>query len=231
MKTTVTFLVFLFIAIPLFSQGSTFSERLDNKYREDQFYAGVTYNLLGSKPQGISQSGFSSGFHLGFIRDMPINKRRNVSVGVGLGYSGNSYNQNLLISKDESGNILFNELKDDVEFTKNKFSTHLLELPIEFRWRSSTAGDYKFWRLYPGFKISYLLAHATKYRGFPEDYLLTDIDQFNNLQYGLTLSFGYNTVNFHFYYALNPVFNDDALLENEVIEMNVVKIGLMFYIL
>ena len=45
---------------------------VDSLYREDQFYAGVTYNLLGKMPSGLSQNGFSSGFYFGFIRDMPV---------------------------------------------------------------------------------------------------------------------------------------------------------------
>lgn len=222
-------LIFLFGA-PLYAQDINASS-IDSLYREDQFYAGVTYNLLGKKPEGISQSGFSSGFHFGYIRDMPINKKRNIAIGLGVGYSGNSFNQNLLISKDENGNVLYSELTGDIEFTRNKFSTHLVEFPFEFRWRSSTATNHKFWRIYPGFKVSYLFAHTTKFRGSPEDLRFTNIDHFNNLQYGLTLSFGYNTVNFHFYYALNSIFNDQALLEEQVIDMNVAKIGLMFYIL
>ena len=70
---------------------------VDSLYREDQFYAGVTYNLLGKMPSGVSQNGFSSGFHLGFIRDMPINEKRNIAFGLGVGYSTNSFNQNILI--------------------------------------------------------------------------------------------------------------------------------------
>lgn len=46
----------------------------------------------------VTQKGFPTGFHLGFIRDMPVNERRNLSVGLGLGISSNSYNQNILIN-------------------------------------------------------------------------------------------------------------------------------------
>ena len=45
----------------------------DLNYREDQFYISVTYNFLNNKPNGVSQQGFSSGFHGGFLRDIPIN--------------------------------------------------------------------------------------------------------------------------------------------------------------
>ena len=72
-------------------KGSQDSLELYKNYREDQFYFSITYNILNNTSDGITQVGFSPGFHLGFIRDMPINKRRNVAVGVGLGLSINSY--------------------------------------------------------------------------------------------------------------------------------------------
>src|SRR5690606_18514374 len=55
----------------------------DLYYREDQFYAAVTYNLLQKRTGGISQSAFSSGFNLGFLRDFPVNKDRNVALAFG----------------------------------------------------------------------------------------------------------------------------------------------------
>ncbi len=205
---------------------------VDENYREDQFYLSVTYNLLGRKLDGVSQSGFSSGFHFGFIRDMPINTKRNIAIGVGLGLSTNSYNQTLLISED-NGVTNYTILDDDTTFSKNKFTTYLLEMPIEFRWRTSTSTDYDFWRIYTGIKLGYVLYNSSKFDGSPNDIKLSNIDDFNKLQYGLTLSAGYSNVSFHFYYALNSIFDSNAKLSttNQSIDMNVVKIGLIFYIL
>lgn len=219
-----------FTIVPLLAQEMTFVE-IDSLYREDQLYAGVSYNLLGDKPNDLSQNGFSSGFHFGFIRDIPLNKRRNVAIGIGLGYSGNSYNQNMQIAKDEGKNITYTILSNASDFSKNKFSTHMLEIPIEFRWRTSTLEEYKFWRIYTGFKIGYLFTHKTKYQGQPSNQQYTDIDHFNDFQYGLTTSFGYNTWNIHLYYGLNTLFNDKAFLDGEAINLKSIKIGLMFYLL
>jgi len=205
---------------------------VDNRYREDQFYASVTYNLLGNKPDGVSQSGFSGGFHFGFIRDMPINERRNLAVGVGLGLSTNSYNQTLLISEDTDG-FNFSVIDSDATFSKNKFSTYLVEMPIEFRWRTSDATTYDFWRIYTGIKISYLFYNTSKYNGEPDDIKLSGIDNFNALQYGLTLSAGYSKVNFHIYYALNDIFDTTTKVDGSTqnVGMNAIKVGLIFYIL
>ncbi|GAA3601472.1 porin family protein [Flavivirga amylovorans] len=206
-------------------------KEVDSLYKEDQFYAGVTYNLLGNMRTDVSQSGFSLGFHLGFIKDMPINKDRNVAIGIGLGYSANSFNHNILINRDNTGAITYSILRDGNTFIKNKFSSHLIELPIEFRWRTSTATEYNFWRIYTGFKLGYVFAHTTKYRGDLGRIRYTNIEDFNNFQYGLTLSAGYNTWNIFLYYALNPIFSNNANLDERKIDMNAIKIGLMFYIL
>jgi len=115
--------------------------------------------------------------------------------------------------------------------SKNKFTTYLVELPFELRWRTSTPSDYNFWRIYPGFKVGYLLYNSTKFKSEAGNEKLSNIDEFNKIQYGLTLSAGYGTWNFHVYYGLNSVFNDTATLDGEVVVMKSLKIGLIFYIL
>ena len=205
---------------------------IDESYREDQFYLSLTYNLLANKPENLSQSGFSSGLHAGFIRDFPINEKRTFAVGIGVGYAVSTFNHNMLINKDDSGNTEFSILdQSDICYSKNKFSTHTLEFPIEFRWRNSTPTSYNFWRVYTGFKMGYVFAHGTKFKGDLGSLKYQNISEFNQFQYGLTLSFGYNTWNAHFYYALNPIFDSSAKLEGNSLDLSVAKIGLIFYIL
>lgn len=208
------------------------STKLDSRYREDQFYASVTYNLLSKKPSGVSQSGFSSGFQIGFIRDMPINENRNIAIGLGLGFSTNSYNQNLLISNDNTNAFTYSVIdKSEDVFNKNKFTTYLVEVPLEFRWRRSTSADYKFWRVYTGFKFGYVIHSSSVYEGDLGTIKTSSIGDIEKLQYGLTLSAGYSTWNFHVYYGLNPIFKNSAVIDNQSLDTSTVKIGLMFYIL
>ena len=213
-----------------YTQENTIKE-VDSLYKEDQFYAGITYNLLGRKPNNLNQSGFSLGFHLGFIKDMPINKARNIAIGIGLGYSTNSFNQDLFINKNSTNAFEYSILEDSQTYSKNKFSTHLIEVPIEFRWRTSTSTDYNFWRIYTGFKFGYIVANTSKYEGDLGRIKHTNNKDFNKVQYGLTLSAGYNTWNIHIYYALNSIFSKDAKINGENLDINAIKIGLMFYIL
>ena len=205
---------------------------VDNKYREDQFYFSVSYNFLGKKPTEIKQSGFSSGIDLGVIRDFPINERRNRAIGVGLGLSVNSYNQNMLISKNSSGGYVYQIINESlITIKRNKFTTYLIEAPLQYRWRTSTAKDYKFWRIYTGIKFGYVFYNSSKFRGSIDDIDYSGINDLNNFQYGLTLSAGYSTWNFSVYYGLNSLFKDTAQLNGESIDMNSIKVGLMFYVL
>lgn len=230
MKQFFTFLTSIFFASGVFAQEFT-DKVIDSLYKEDQFYIGTTYNLLGNKPDDLKQNSFSLGFHLGFIKDMPINKRRNKAIGIGLGYSTNSYIQNMLIQRDDSGNFNYSIIDSEISFTKNKFSEHVLELPIEFRWRSSTVKSYNFWRVYLGVKFGYVFTSRSKFRGNLGELKYNSNPDFNDLQYGLTLSLGYNTWNVYMYYGLNPIFDGTAMLNGRAIDMNAVKIGMMFYIL
>ncbi len=240
MKQAFVLFLFLCSALNSFSQGERDSipsqndsiRVIDEKYREDQFYFSLTYNLLAQTPSGLSQQGFSAGFHLGFIRDFPINERRNWAVGVGLGVSSNSYNQNMLIEAQPNGEFKYSIINEDsISFSKNKFTTYLVELPLELRWRTSTAKEYKFWRIYTGVKVGYVFYNSSKFEGSIGNFTNSNIEDINGFRYGLTLSAGYSTWNAHIYYGLNSLFDKAANIDGRVINMNSIKIGLMFYIL
>lgn len=233
MKSTILAVLFFCIGSSFYAQQTLVDTSfVDHKYREDQFYFSLTYDLLGKKPAGIKQSGFSNGVHFGVIRDMPINERRNKAIGVGLGFSMDAYNQNLLISP-RANNVNSYEIIDEgqVTISKNKFATYAFEVPLQFRWRTSTAKDYKFWRIYAGVKFGYVFYNSSKFRGSSQDFKFSNNADFEKLQYGLTLSAGYSTWNFHIYYGLNSIFKETAKLDDKAIEMTSIKIGLMFYIL
>lgn len=233
------YLAILVILLPLFLQAQEEEDRykmpdtvpfsIDSLYREDQFYVGFSFNLVTNKPSTISQESFSGGFHLGFIRDFPLNERRNVALGLGLGWSINSYGQNLFIG-EEAGNTAFRSLEDDENYDTNRFTTQLVEAPIEFRWRTSTPGTYKFWRIYTGLRLGYMYNFRSNYKDAETQIILNDLPELNRFRLGTTFTFGYNTFNFQFYYALNPFFKDASVDEREL-ELSTLKIGLTFYIL
>jgi len=227
------FYTLLFLCFPLIilSQESIPKAKVDSLYREDQFYVGVTYNILTNRPEGIRNEGFSGGFHIGFLRDMPINIRRNVAIAAGLGYSINKYGYNLFIGEEESGTTTFLVLNEDFVFETNRFVTHEIELPIEFRWRTSIPESYRFWRVYGGVKLGYVFYHKATFVQDKNKVQQTAIPEYDTLRTSLFLNFGYNSVNFQVQYSLNSFFNKEATIDGEPIDLNTIKIGLIFYIL
>ena len=227
MKYIIIGLIALLSILTMNAQNTVAIKNLDSLYREDQIYLSVTYNILNNKLQNMSQNGFSGGFQLGLIRDFPINKQRNIAFGIGLGLSANSFNQNLKISRT-SNEIDYEVLSGG--FDKNRFDLYQVELPLEFRWRSSTTEVYNFWRIYTGFKIGYIFSSKTKFVGNEESYKINIIDALNRLQYGLTISAGYDSWNLHLYYGLNTIFKNQTL-NDQAIDLVAIKAGLIFYML
>ncbi len=203
---------------------------IDSLYREDQFYAGFHFNLITDRPSTISQESFSGGINMGFIRDFPLNDRRNVAVGAGIGWSINTFGQNLFIGKEETGTTIFQSLGGDVDYSTNRFTTQLIEAPLEFRWRTSTPETYKFWRIYTGVRLGYVYHFRSRFRDSDREIIINDLAELNRFRAGATFTFGYNTFNFQFYYALNPFFKD-AVVDDAKLGLSTLKIGLTFYIL
>ena len=208
----------------------TIPTQIDSLYREDQIYVGFSFNLISNKPSDVTQSGFSGGFHLGVIRDFPINKKRNLAFGAGLGWSINSYGHSLFIGEDLQGETIFRDLKGNIDYKDNDFVTQLIEVPLELRWRTSSPLTYKFWRVYTGLRLGYIYYFRSKFEQPGNTVIQTDVPELDRFRLGTSFTFGYNTFNFSFYYSLNPFFKDGRL-DGEEIGFSTIKIGLMFYIL
>tara|TARA_R110002072_G_scaffold260722_8_gene419274 strand:- start:13012 stop:13719 length:708 start_codon:yes stop_codon:yes gene_type:complete len=208
------------------------SQTVDSLYREDQIYLGITVNFLNERPKGVVTESFVGGINFGFLRDMPLNKTRNVAIAAGLGYAYNNYGHSLLVEKDASGESIFSVLDSDlIDYDKNRFETHEIELPVELRWRTSTPEEYKFWRIYGGVKLGYAFHFKSVFKQDGEKFRETKIDEFERLRYTAFLNFGYNTFNLQVQYTINSFFNDDAQINGVPINMTAIKLGLMFYIL
>lgn len=203
--------------------------KIDSLYREDQFYFGFTYNALQQKPTDLSQKKFSVGLSAGFLRDMPINEDRTIAIASGVGFTYNNYHQNLFIS--ESGQTpVYSIISSETTYSKNKFTQLLVDVPIEFRWRTSTYESHKFWRIYGGLKFSYLLYNKSTFSDADSKVVVLNNKDFNKLLYGLYVSAGYNTINVYAHYGLNSLFKS-ANIEGESIDMKALNIGVIFYIL
>lgn len=203
----------------------------DNKYREDQFYATFSYNMMQGKPGGYSQYSFSTGMTAGFLRDMPVNKRRTYAIAAGLGYSYNNIKHNLAVINIDGANTY--QIAEEGNFDKNKLVLHYIELPIELRWRNSDPVSHKFWRIYLGFKVSWLFYDKAQYEPDGATTIKVRHDKnMNDFVYSAYLSAGWNTWNLHASYGITPLY-DAAVISGTTqrLKMNSLNLGLIFYIL
>lgn len=218
-------LYFIFLSSFIFSQEEN-EQAIDSLYREDQFYATITYDLFQNRPVGFSQHSLSSSISFGFLRDMPINKLRTWAVALGLGYSYNNLKNNIKID-NTSSEIIYTI---DNDFDKNKLVLHQLDIPLEIRWRNSTFESHKFWRIYTGFKVSYLFADKAVFKSTSKDITIRNNSDLAKIKYTTYLSVGNNTGNIYIQYALTPIFKK-ATLQNEKLKLSSFNIGFVFYIL
>lgn len=224
------FSIFIFLSIFTTAQSKIDSIiTLDKKYLEDQLFISVTYNLLTKKPSSISLRGFSNTTSLGYIRDFPINGKRNIGFGLGLGYSRHTYFHNMKINI-ENNQTFFRDFEDIDIHDSNKLVYNSIDIPFEFRIRNSTFNEHKFFRLYFGMSFSYIFHYKSEYNLHGAQ-KFSGFDHFNKFQYGLTSSIGYGTWNGYFVYGLTNIFDNAKFNGTEKINIKSIRFGLIFYIL
>lgn len=227
------FLIFFFSGSVAFAQDFTSNEerprmKIDSLYREDQFYIGITYNTMVNGPKDYSKDKISTGFTGGFLRDMPVNKNRTYAIAAGLGLTYNNYNHNFGVSgTNQSPNYA---ILGDGTYSTNRFTTLTADLPIELRWRASTFESTKFWRIYAGFKLSYLVYDRNVYDATLANIIIRNNTDLNKLGYGVYLVSGYNTFNVYVHYGVNSLFKSGQV-GTEKVQLRSLNLGLIFYIL
>lgn len=213
--------------VATFAQEQEAKKSIDSLFREDQFYVALSYNIYENSPTGFSPYGFTSGLNVGFIRDMPINKNRHWSIGFGVGYGYNNSKHNVKVSENQDV-FEYNFISET--FDTNKWVFHSVEMPLEIRWRNASFDSHKFWRIYSGFKVSYIFSDKYVYNSLTENYTLKNNKNLNNLQYGTYMAVGNNSINMYAFYGLNSLLSD-AYLDSKSIDLHTFQLGFMFYIL
>jgi hypothetical protein len=228
------FSCFLFLSfLNGFSQETTFSidtldVKIDSLYREDQFYAQLNYNSIVTEPAGVTQEKISFGFGVGFLRDMPINEKRTFAVAPGIGFTFNNYLQNMAIAGTNDKPV-YGVLPSD--YDKNRFEQFRVEVPIEFRWRNSTPDTFQFFRIYAGFKVSYLLYDKSVFDNGVDKIIIKGNKDFEKILYGAYISMGYSAFNLQVCYNFNSLFKSTAQIDSVPVDMKILSLGVIFYIL
>jgi hypothetical protein len=195
----------------------------DSLYREDQIYASIGYPLLIDTPEGLTQNKLSHTFSLGFIRDMPINAARNLAFGLGLGLNYNVVYTNLQFTDDMKSTTF---VSSDVT---NQWNSVEAEIPLEFRWRNSTAMNYQFWRIYGGV-VGYYSLSAKQRTTTALTESITSLSV-QNFRLALRLNVGNNTWNLTYTHPIDSFFDFDKSTQNKSLsQLKTAKLGLIFYI-
>ena len=216
--------IFLMSTISAIAQKD--SLQIGDRYAEDQIYLTINYAQMYNQPETITNSSFSFGFSTGFIKDIILNKSGSFSFGLGVGYGYDFFNHQLKVEELNNSTVF----SSAINTTSNTYSAHNLEIPFEIRWRTSTAKDYDFWRIYAGIKLLYNLRNNFEFIENNAKFDYSNVSTYNNFQYGLTLSAGYDEFNMNLFYGLTPIFSDGTLNGNSV-DTKIIKFGLIFYIL
>ncbi|MCI2228670.1 PorT family protein [Polaribacter sp. MSW13] len=224
MNKVLSFTFSIFCASIMYAQKD--SLHLGDRYAEDQIYASISYAQFFNQPQEITKSDFSYAISVGFIKDIILNKSGTVSIAGGVGYGFDFFNHELKVEEINNKTVF----SSDNTISNNVFKAHNLEFPLELRWRTSNVNKYSFWRIYTGIKFLYNVSNKFEFEHNAIDYSYKNISDFNKLQYGLTLSAGYDEFNINVFYGLTPIFKNGNI-NGENINTKVLKFGLIFYIL
>ena len=225
MKIKIFLFYFLVFPMVIFSQKDSLS--LGDAYADDQIYLSVSYSQFNDQPSTITKSNFSYALSVGFMKDIMLNKTGTLAIAAGFGYGFDFFNHELKVD----------ELNDETIFNRgnsisdNVFKAHNLEFPFEIRWRTSTAKKYNFWRVYSGVKFLYNLNNQFQYIDTNSNQIkYSNISSYKKLQYGLTISAGYDAFNINVFYGLTPIYKN-ASMNVESIDTKILKFGLTFYFL
>ena len=231
METTPKILIrikfFLLFTLLLFVQSSfSQSGKLEESYREDQFYFGSSYFIQTEPLDDFKQNGFSGNFQFGFIRDFPFNNTSTKAVGIGLGFERNFFTSNIQPSEIED-NIDYRIVVSRFLESKNKISFSSIVLPIEYRWRKSSIDEYKFWRIYSGLKLkkNFPLYSNPSYGSEIK------IDEIQDWTTSIYINAGYNTWNISLEYDLNPILKNKKTTDDNNLNISFFRLGLVFYLL
>ena len=231
METTLKILIrknLFFLFSLLFLNQLSFSQSNKSKedYREDQFFFGSSYFIQTQPIDEFKQNGFSGNFQFGFIRDFPLNDSSTKAIGIGFGYERNFFTSNIQPVESDS-NIDYRIVVSRFLESKNKISFSSLVIPLEYRWRTSSVDQYKFWRIYSGFKLKKNFPLYSN-PSYGSEITIDDVEDWTTSIY---INAGYNTWNISLEYDLNPLLKNKKTTNGENLNISFFRLGLVFYLL
>lgn len=210
------------IILPLFALlGSQLNLNAGDYFKKDKMVFDFYTPFWINQPNNITTQPLSSfGFSFTWGKDNKFGKS-DFSYYFGLGYSyqktASNLNLRLPLNADAHPSD-FKMLPMTSDYDFNKIKTRTIEVPLEFRYRTSTKTPF---RVYVGGKVSYVFYSSYESQIGDEIYKRKRLEELNPLQYGLTLRIGAGLINGFVYYGLNDVFKTSSSAE-----MNQLSIGI-----
>lgn len=142
-----------------------------------------------------------------------LGSKSNVALAIGFGAAFQNYFIDKFIQTTDDS-LHFVAIPDSLDYNSYKLNTNYLTVPIEIRFRTNPSGLSRLsTKIYPGFRVAYLINSKTKYVGRDKDsgnkikekeFFIDHIPQFD---YGVSLKVGRGRFLLHSYYSLSTLFS------------------------
>lgn len=233
-KNQLLVFIILFISFNFYSQGIMDRVKLTaddtEKERFDRIAIDIKSDQWIQTPPGIKTKLYSIGVSAFLYKDIPLNKKSNLSIAYGIGLTSDNIHHNgtFTTSTNNPSNSSYTKLiplASNYKTRINKITLNYIEVPFELRFRTmnkSLEERRRFnFRFYPGFKAGYLMGSHTKL--VTDDVKIKVYRTPNTLfyRYGPTLRIGFNKVSFIAFYSLTGIFE-----ENKGNELNTFSLGI-----
>tara|TARA_B100000674_G_C37842852_1_gene916187 strand:- start:323 stop:1033 length:711 start_codon:yes stop_codon:yes gene_type:complete len=184
----------------------------------DRIIVDYTWNQWQKSPENITQRALSFGFSASWFRDIPLGKKSNSAIALGLGVESMSFHHDGEFQTLDNNGTSITQLIPLSNFDnvlKNKYSVTYIDLPIEFRIRTinKTIEDrmsFNF-KLYLGFRAGILVSDHTKNKNNLTKVKVYNLPNTLPYRYGPYVRIGFNKIGFVGYYSLTSIFDDNSV--------------------
>jgi hypothetical protein len=155
----------------------------------DRLILEVSHTGWLNVPKGITMNWKSMGFNVALMFDKSIG-RSNFSVGYGIGFFNHNFHSNAdFVYRYDS--LQKHNITDIIpktnNYTVNRFSQRIVEVPLEIRFRTKTISKFK---IMLGGKIGYVFSDFRKVFDDKGHFKFYDTKNMNYLRYGVVARIG-----------------------------------------
>jgi len=158
---------------------------MGDSVQEKPFSGGVNFMLFFDHPMGSSHFSFAWGACISSY---------NIHGPINLAYQTDSVTKAIKFTS---------VVKRDEPYRINRIGLKIIELPVEFRFRTFT--DYQF-KFTLGFKVGYVVQSFRKIYDTNAKVKIYEIPGINPWRYGITLRMGWEQIHLTAFYSLSELF-------------------------